>query len=203
MKTIQQFREMFFSDARRYLDDEAFAKLQQGGVFRCHSVSRVEPGLRFSFWMRFCAALRGKWMWLPAYAIALKRFNYYKYKYGMSIPFVTNIGKGFYIGHFGCIVVNPGAIIGNNVNISQGVTIGAANRGDNAGVATIGDGVYIAPGVKIIGAVRIGNNVAIGANAVVTHDVPDNAVVAGVPARIISMDGAKGYVNKKYELSSK
>lgn len=162
-------------------------------------MSSIEPGLKFSYWMRLCNSLRGKKAWLPIYFIALKRFNHYKYKYGISIPFITKIDKGFYIGHFGCIVVNPQTVIGKNVNISQGVTIGATNRGRNAGVATIGDGVYIGPGVKIIGAVRIGNNVAIGANAVVTHDIPDNAVVAGIPAKVISMNGAEGYVNKKYE----
>lgn len=133
------------------------------------------------------------------YAFALNRFNHYKFKFGIMIPFNTQIGKGFYIGHFCCIVVNPATIIGKNVNISQGVTIGAVNRGDNKGIATIGDGVYIGPGAKIIGAVTIGNNVAIGANAVVTHNVPDNAVVAGVPAKILSMNGADGYVNRKYE----
>lgn len=199
MSAINEFKELFLSDARRYLDDQAFEGIQRGGVFRCHSMSCKEPGLRFSFWMRLCGVLRGRKTWLPLYAVSLWRFNHYKYKYGISIPFITNIGKGFYIGHFGCVVVNPETVIGSNVNISQGVTIGAANRGDNAGVATIGDGVYIAPGVKIIGAIHIGNNVAIGANAVVTHDVPDNAVVAGVPARIISMNGAEGYVNRKYE----
>lgn len=198
MNVINEFKELFVADARRYLDDQEFERIQQG-VFRCYSMSSKEPGLRFSFWMRLCSVLRGKKIWLPVYALALQRFNHYKYKFGISIPFVTKIGKGFYIGHYGCIVVNPGTVIGNNVNISQGVTIGATNRGNKAGVAVIGDGVYIAPGVKIIGAIHIGNNVAIGANAVVTHDVPDNAVVAGVPARIISMNGAEGYVNRKYE----
>ena len=149
--------------------------------------------------MRLCNALYGKKAWLPLYYMALNRYNHYKYKYGIIIPFITDIDKGFYIGHFGCIVVNEFAVIGKNVNISQGVTIGAINRGKNVGVPIIGDGVYIGPGAKIIGAIRIGNNVAIGANAVVTHNVPDNAVVAGVPARIISMNGAEGYVNRKFE----
>lgn len=55
---------------------------------------------------------------------------------------------------------------------------------ERKGVATIGNSVYIGPGVKIVGRINIGNNVAIGANAVVTKDIPDNAVVAGVPAKI-------------------
>ena len=76
------------------------------------------------------------------------------------------------------------------------MTIGQSNRGDRRGVPTIGSRVYIGPGAKIIGNIQIGNNVAIGANAVVTKDVPDNAVVAGIPARIISMDGADGYVDR-------
>ena len=117
--------------------------------------------------------------------------------YGIQIPWGTHIGKGFYIGHFGTIVVNGGAVIGDNVNISQGVTIGQTNRGKRKGVPVIGNGVYIGPGAKVIGKVTIGNNVAIGANAVVTEDVPDNACVAGVPAKIVSMNGAEGYVNRK------
>lgn len=199
MNPIKEFKELFITDARRYLDNRDFERIQRGGVIRCYLVSRKTPGLRFSYWMRLCGILHGKKAWLPLYAVALNRFNHNKYKYGIDIPFIAQIGKGFYIGHFGCIVVNAETVIGNNVNISQGVTIGATNRGDKAGVATIGDRVYIGPGAKIIGAVTIGNNVAIGANAVVTHDVPDNAVVAGVPAKIISMNGSKGYVNKIFE----
>lgn len=199
MGTMFYFKELFLSDARRYLDDQTYGKFQRKGLFRQYYSIRQIPGLRFSFWMRLCSVLRGKKAWIPIYITALNHYNRCLYKYGISIPFNTNIGEGFYIGHFGCIVVSPSAVIGKNVNISQGVTIGVTNRGDKAGVAIIGDGVYIGPGAKIIGAIRIGNNVAIGANAVVTHDVPDNAVVAGVPARIISMNGAEGYVNRKVE----
>ena len=199
MNTLFQFKEQFLSDARRYMDDKTFGKFQRKGLFRQYYSIRHIPGLRFSCWMRLCSALRGKIVWIPVYVIALNRFIHYQYKYGISIPFNTKIGKGFYIGHFGCIVVSPSAVIGNNVNISQGVTIGVTNRGDKAGVPIIGDCVYIGPGAKIIGAIHIGNNVAIGANAVVTHDVTDNAVVAGVPARIISTNGAEGYVNRRFE----
>ena len=74
--------------------------------------------------------------------------------------------------------------------------VGQANRGGNKGYPTIGDNVYIGPGAKIVGAVKVGNNVAIGANCVVTKDVPDNAVVVGVPGKIISYTGSEGYVNR-------
>lgn len=89
------------------------------------------------------------------------------------------------------------SVLGKNIIISPGVNIGQANRGKHKGTANIGDNVYIGPGAKIISSVHIGNSVCIGANAVVTHDVPDNACIAGVPAQIISMDGAEGYVNKR------
>ena len=129
------------------------------------------------------------------YRIACFILSHYKYKYGIDIPDSITIGSGFYIGHFNCIVVSPKVVIGKNCNISQGVTIGKANRGKKKGYPTIGDNVYIAPGAKIIGNIKIGNNVAIGANCVVIEDVPDNAVVVGVPGKVISYEGSQGYVN--------
>ena len=91
--------------------------------------------------------------------------------------------------------MNGESIIGKNCNISQGVTLGQANRGRNKGYPILGDNIYIGPGAKIVGAVKIGNNVAIGANCVVTRDIPDNSVVVGIPGKVISQEGAKGYVN--------
>jgi serine O-acetyltransferase len=121
--------------------------------------------------------------------------SHYRYKYGIHVPYSTRIGSGLYIGHFGGIIVDNQALIGRNCNLSQSVTIGQANRGRNKGHSIIGDNVYIGPGAKIVGAVRIGNNVAIGANCVVTHDIPENSVVVGIPGRVISTAGAVGYVN--------
>ena len=89
------------------------------------------------------------------------------------------------------LLVNPLVLL----VISQGVTRGQANRGPRKGYAFIGDNVYIGPGAQLVRSVRVGNNVAVGANCVVTKDVPDNAVVVGVPGRIISCDGSKNYVN--------
>lgn len=118
------------------------------------------------------------------------------YKFGTSIPPETDIGAGFYIGHFSGIFVNAGCRIGANCNISQGVTLGQSNRGKNAGYPVLGDNVYIGPGAKIVGGVRIGSDVAIGANCVVTRDIPDGSVVVGIPGKVISSDGSKGYINR-------
>ena len=128
-------------------------------------------------------------------------YNHYRYQLGIAISFVSEIGSGFYIGHFGGIVVYPQCQIGKNCNLSQGVTLGITHRGKNKGYPTIGDNVYIGPGAKIIGSVNIGKHVAIGANCVVTKDVPDNAVVVGIPGKVISYEGSHGYVcNTDYDL---
>ena len=90
------------------------------------------------------------------------------------------IGGGVYLQHaFATIVIAKS--IGSNVWINQQVTIG--HKGDDAPI--IGNNVRISCGAKVLGGVTIGNNVIIGANAVVIHDMPDNCVVAGVPAKII------------------
>lgn len=152
---------------------------------------------RYIFWFRV-----GKWARsslfgrLTIYPIARLMLRRLKFKFGISIPLQTQIGPGLLIGHFGGIVINPRATIGRNFNLSHGVTIGQANRGRRVGVATIGDNVYVGPGACIVGAVVIGSNCAIGANAVVTNDLPDSAVAGGVPAKIISSDGSHGYVNR-------
>lgn len=113
-----------------------------------------------------------------------------------------SIGEGLYVGHAvgGGIIINGLAKIGKNCNIHHGVTIGVRKRsasGLTTGVPEIGDNVYIGPGAKVFGGIKIGNNVAIGANAVVTRDVPDNAVVGGVPAKVISFGGTDGLVNRR------
>lgn len=161
-------------------------------------LNQVTRGIAFKyvFWMRTCRyTARHPLHRLFAYRVARAMLTHYTFKFGISIPFETQIGSGFYIGHFGGIVVNERSVIGKNCNISHGVTLGESNRGRNRGCPVIGDNVYIGPGAKIVGAVRVGNHAAIGANCVVTKDVPDHAVVVGIPGRVISMDGSAGYVN--------
>lgn len=188
------YKRLLFADLYRYAGSASwrtlFVRYLRG------------ESLRYVFWFRTCTYTRQhpvlKWLvYIPFARWMLKR---YRYKLGISIRVDSPIGPGLYVGHFSGIFISDLSPIGRNCNISQGVTIGHANRGPRKGVPTIGDNVYIGPGAKVFGRVRIGNNVAIGANAVVTRDVPDNAVVGGSPARIINHDGADAYLqNTDYE----
>jgi serine O-acetyltransferase len=101
------------------------------------------------------------------------------------IPFTVEIGENSKFAYGGIGVVLHGKCkIGKNCTIGQGCTIGG--RTGHGGPPIIGDNVYISAGARLLGGFQVGNNVVIGANAVVIENVPDNCVVAGVPAKIIS-----------------
>ena len=110
--------------------------------------------------------------------------------WGIEIPRTAKIGPGLYIGHYGGITVSPVAVIGRDCNLSQGITIGVSGSGAKRGAPRIGDNVYIAPGARLFGKIAIGNNVKIGANAVIHKDLPDNAIAVLDPGfKIISYAG--------------
>lgn len=113
---------------------------------------------------------------------------------GIQLPFSATIGRQFYIGHFGGIIINANAVIGDNCNISQGVTIGVSGRGAHRGVPTIGDNVYIGASATVAGNITIGNNAVIGANSLVVKDVDEATTVVGVPAQVVSDNDSKGYI---------
>ena len=113
---------------------------------------------------------------------------------GISIPSSAQIGHSFYIGHFGSIILNAKTVIGNNCNISQGVTIGISGLGTHRGVPVIGNDVYMGANAVIAGNIVVGNHVLIGACSLVNSTIPDFSVVLGVPAIIISQKGSDGYI---------
>lgn len=116
---------------------------------------------------------------MPMLAKVIKNRNIKKH--GCDIGFSTKIGPGFAIGHPVGVVISGGAEIGENFTVMSCVTIGAKGLNDG-GAPKIGDNVYIGTGAKVLGKISIGNNSCVGANSVVTHDVDENTVVAGVPA---------------------
>jgi serine O-acetyltransferase len=179
-----------------YTEDIGILELMKSDLYRYSGKSDpltflhnilLNSGFKYTFWLRMA----------KKYKIFRLLWLYYSSKYLIDISPTTNIGKGLYLGHAMGIVIAEQATLGNNCNISQFVTIGVKNRGAYKGYPIIGNDVYIGPGAKIIGSVRVGDDVAIGANCVVTKDVPSHAVVVGVPARIVSYNGSESYVDNK------
>jgi serine O-acetyltransferase len=187
--TLSEYRYLIYSDLYRITGNTKLPVLLRHILFG--------QSYQYIFWMRTCRLTRtNPLLRYTVYPIARFMLYHLTYKLGIDIPPLTEIGSGFYIGHFGGIIIHEKSVIGKNCNISQGVTLGQANRGKNEGFPKLGSNIYIGPGAKIVGAVRIGNNVAIGANCVVTRNVPDDSVVVGIPGVVISRKGSTGYVMK-------
>lgn len=102
---------------------------------------------------------------------------------GIELHCETRVGRRLLIEHFGGIIISGDAVIGDDVVIRQGVTIGLRTTG-RRGAPVIGNRVDIGAGAKLLGPIRVGDDAVIGANAVVLCDVPDGALAVGVPAVI-------------------
>lgn len=103
---------------------------------------------------------------------------------GIDLPCETRVGRRLKFEHFGGIIVSGDAVIGDDVIIRNGVTIGL-KRTNEPGAPVIGNGVDIGAGAKLLGSIRVGDGAVIGANAVVIRDVPAGALAVGIPARIV------------------
>ena len=128
------------------------------------------------------------WLFLIKIPLLPKLFYYVQFLiFNSSVPYKCKIGKNtkFAYGGIG-VVIHARTEIGENCLVGQGVTIGGKANLHKA--PKIGNFVYMAAGSRIIGDITIGNNVVIGVNAVVNKSVPDNCVVAGIPAKIIKRD---------------
>lgn len=113
---------------------------------------------------------------------------------GISIPASAKIGHSLYIGHFGGIIINSNVTIGNNCNISQGVTIGVSGRDENRGVPLLGNNIYLGANCVVAGKIIVGDNVLVAACSLLNENAEDNAVYLGVPAIQISLKGSGGYI---------
>jgi serine O-acetyltransferase len=185
-KTMVEVRGVLRADIMR-----TYEYLQGGRLRRVVNCLR-SPGVqavivfRFGQWLESQPSLL-KPLLLPIYLVLNCLIQI---MWGIELPRSATIGPGLYIGHFGGITIAPGVIIGRNCDISQHVTIGLSGQGEKAGVPTIGDNVYIAPGAQLFGKISVGSNVKIGANAVIYKDIPDNAIVVLDPGfKIVSYKG--------------
>ena len=112
-------------------------------------------------------------------------------KTGIEIHPGATIGKGFFIDHGSGVIIGETAIVGDNVTLYQGVTLGGTGKETGKRHPTIGDNVMISAGAKIIGSFTVGENSKIGAGSVVLKEVPPNCTVVGVPGRVVKMNDEK------------
>jgi len=183
-------KELVISDYTRYKSSKQF--------FHMFKIIFFSIGFKVALIYRITNNLATKKYLLPFFLLFKYIQHRQKIRYGIHLPHKTTIGYGLLICHFGGIVISPKAVIGNNCNISHGVTIGKGGRGLNSGVPKIEDNVYIGPGATIIGNITIGSNSAIGANAVVSKDVPENSTIISGKSMIVSYKGSFDFIHNKY-----
>jgi serine O-acetyltransferase len=149
-------------------------------------------GFKFVFWLRVAKHFDNDKL-LRIFPKLM--FSYYKRVFVSDINYRANIGYALCIRHVFATTFGQHIVIGNNFSIVHSVTI----AGKNGKFPKIGDNVYLGSGCCVLGGISIGNNVVIGANAVVTKDIPDNAVVVGNPSKIISYKGAASSIENPYK----
>lgn len=106
-------------------------------------------------------------------------------KTGIEIHPGAQIGKGFFIDHGNGVIIGETAVVGDNVTLYQGVTLGGTGKEQGKRHPTVGNNVMISAGAKVLGSFKIGDNSKIGAGSVVLEEVPPNSTVVGVPGRVV------------------
>ena len=118
--------------------------------------------------------------------------NISRFLTGIEIHPAVKIGKNFFIDHGMGIVIGETTVIGDNVSIYQGVTLGGTKWEKRKRHPSISDNVVIGAGAKVLGPITVGKNSKIGANSVVTRNVPSNTIVVGIPARVVDNPSGDG-----------
>ena len=188
-KTISDKKELI-----EYLEQDAKANYR-------HSIKPRKSGddiwkfIRCLRYLQYYDAARekNKLIYIP-FIIKRRYFRKLAMKLGFSISWTTYIGKGFSLPHYGSIVINPNAVIGENFKCHVGVNIGATNGRPE--VTRIGNNVYAGPGVKIVGDIDIADNVVLAANAVIVKSIDESGTTwGGVPAKKISDNDSSSHLS--------
>jgi serine O-acetyltransferase len=158
--------------------------------WEAHGRDWTKPGFRaiaihrFGVWRM---KLRPKALRAPFSMIYLWLYRRARNHYGIDLPYTVQLGRRVVIEHCGAIVIHGKVRIGDDCIVRQGVTIGIRSTDRPWDVPELGARVDVGAGAKILGKIRIGDRVQIGANAVVLQDLPAGAIAVGIPARIISL----------------
>jgi serine O-acetyltransferase len=157
--------------------------------FNAHGRDVTRPGLhallvhRFGVWRM---TLQPRPLRMPFSALYRAMFTVVRNVYGIEVPDSVRVGRRVVFEHQGGIVVHGATVIGDECIIRQGVTLGLRNMQNLQDAPTLGRGVSVGAGAKVLGKVRVGDGADIGANAVVLHDVPAGALAVGIPARVVA-----------------
>jgi len=178
-----KIREIIISDLHRYHGRVSFFLFIKSLLF--------VKGFKFSFWLRLAKHYEKNRL---LRIIPKLMFGYYKRVLVSDINYRADIGYALCIRHVFATTFGGSTVIGNNVTILHSVTLGEKN----GSYPIIGDNVYLGSGCCVLGGVTIGNNVIIGANAVVTKNIPENSIVVGNPGKIISSNGSPLAVKNPY-----
>lgn len=148
-------------------------------------IALLYPGPKALLFYRLAHALRG--LGVPFFPRGLTEFG--RFLTGIDIHPGARIGRNLIIDHGMGVVIGETAVIGDDVIIYQGVTLGGTNLTRTQRHPRVGDRVVLGAGAKVLGAITIGHDSRIGANSVVVADVPDHATAVGIPARILAKKG--------------
>lgn len=156
------------------------------------ATSKLEVLLTYAGFHALLAYRIGHWLTryhIPFFPRAISQLA--RWITGIEIHPSAKIGTGFFIDHGMGVVIGETAEVGDYVTLFQGVTLGGTGKERGKRHPTLGNHVVVGAGAKILGGIRIGDNVKIGANSVVLKSVPSNSTVIGVPARIIKTQGER------------
>jgi len=150
-------------------------------VLLCYPGVHALIGYRFNHWL-----YQRQWFLLARFFSQISRFFT-----GIEIHPGAKIGRRLFIDHGTGVIIGETAEIGDDVTIFQGVTLGGTGKEKGKRHPTVGNGVMISAGAKVLGSFKIGDYAKIGAGAVVLREVPPNTTVVGIPGRIVIQDGVR------------
>jgi serine O-acetyltransferase len=157
--------------------------------FRTHGNNPLSPGFwtvavhRFGNWRM---SIRAKPLRAPMTALYRIAYRGAVALWGIDLPYNVKVGRRFRLGHHGCMILGAGEF-GDDVTIAHSITVGLTRRNETK-VPKIGNRVELGPGVCIVGGIKIGDDSYVGANTVVSRDLPPKSTVLGIPMRAIELE---------------
>src|SRR6202142_3032626 len=142
------------------------------------------------------------WLWIHGWRFPARALSQCaRLITGIEIHPGAQIGRRFFVDHGMGVVIGESSIVGDDVTLYQGVTLGGTGKETGKRHPTIGNNVSIGSGAKLLGNIRIGDNCRVGAGSVVLRDVPDNSTIVGVPGHIVLRDGKRVVITDPKEIS--